>query len=282
MTGTFDPKRPFPYQALIERPGVRWPGAARLAVWVVPNIEHYRIDMGPNAPDIRNYARRDYGNRVGVWRLMETMAKHGVRGSVALNAEVVEHYPRIIEETARLNWELMGHGVTNSQVLRGVTTKEESAIISQTRRAIEDCGQKMRGWLGPGLTETWSTLELLREHGVDYVADWCNDDLPYRMDNGLYSIPYSLELNDMPLFNNPSISIVDFERRIRDTFDTLYREGETNGRVMCIALHPFLIGVPHRINYLDSALSYIASHDAVWFATGSEIIDAYKRSDPET
>lgn len=274
----FDPKHPYPYQAIVDRPPVRWPSGARVAVWVAPNIEHYRIDMGSNAPDIRNHARRDYGNRVGVWRLMEIMAKHGVRGSVALNGEVVEHYPRIIEECARLQWELMGHGMTNSQVLRGVTYDEEKAIISDTRSAIEACGQKMRGWLGPGLTETWHTLELLRENDVDYVADWCNDDLPYMMDNGLCSIPYSLELNDMPLFNNPSISVVDFERRIRDTFDTLYAEGERNGRVMCIALHPFLIGAAHRIKYLDSALAYLASHEGVWFATGSEIVDAYKQS----
>ena len=259
-------------------PDPKWPGGARVAVWVVPNIEHYRIDMGPSTPDVRNHARRDYGNRVGVWRLMETMAKHGVRGSVALNGEVVEHYPRIMEECTRLDWELMGHGMTNSQVLRGITFEEERAIIADTRSAIESCGQKMRGWLGPGLTETWHTLELLREAGVDYVADWCNDDLPYVMNNGLCTAPYSLELNDMPLFNNPSISIVDFERRIRDTFDTLYAEGEKNGRAMCIALHPFLIGAAHRIKYLDSALAYIASHDKVWFATGSEMTDAYKAS----
>jgi peptidoglycan/xylan/chitin deacetylase (PgdA/CDA1 family) len=273
---SFDPKRPFPYQAIVDRPQIRWPGDARIAVWIVPNIEHYRIDMGSGAPDIRNHARRDYGNRVGVWRLIETMAKHGVRGSVALNGEVVEHYPRIIGECARLGWELMGHGMTNSQPLRGVSLEEETTIIADTRTAIESCGQTMRGWLGPGLTETWHTLDLLREHGVAYVADWCNDDLPYVMDNGLHAMPYSLELNDMPLFNNPSISIVDFERRIRDSFDTLYAEGAKNARVMCIALHPYLIGAAHRIKYLDSALAYIASHDGVWFATGAEIVDAYK------
>src|SRR4029453_4911560 len=132
--------------------------------------------------------------------------------------------------------------------------------------------------LGPGLTETFATLDLLREHGVDYVCDWVNDDLPYRMSNGLYSIPYSIELNDMPLFNAPSIDIQDFHRRICETFDVLYEEGETTPRVMGIALHPFLIGVPHRIRYLDKALKYIASHQKVWFATGHEIIKAYKKA----
>ena len=164
-------------------------------------------------------------------------------------------------------------------MLSGMSLEEERICISETRFAIESCGQKMRGWLGPGLTETWNTLDLLCKTNVEYVADWCNDDLPYRMRSGLYSIPYTLELNDMPLFNNPSISIADYEMRIRDAFDVLYSEGEINGRVMCIALHPFLIGAAHRIRYLDRALAYIASHDNVWFATGSEIIDAYRGSE---
>ena len=163
--------------------------------------------------------------------------------------------------------------------LTGLAKDREAAVIAEARSVIEQWGQKMRGWLGPGLSETWHTLDLLREYGVEYVADWINDDLPYRMNNGLYSIPYSIELNDMPLFNMPSIGIDEFYRRICETFDVLYDEGARNARVMAIALHPFLIGAPHRIRTLDRALSYIASHGKVWFATGSEIIDAYRRQD---
>lgn len=266
----------FQYTAIVDRPEFKWPRNARVAVWVVPNIEHFHLEIGACAPDVRNHARRDYGNRVGLWRLMETLTKHGIRGTVALNGDVVHNYPRIMEECAKLNWELMGHGMTNSVMLTGMDRDTEAACISETRAAIEACGQKMRGWLGPGLTETWNTLDLLKDAGVSYVADWCNDDLPYRMNNGLFSIPYTLELNDMPLFNNPSISIADYERRIRDAFDVLFEEGEKNARVMCIALHPFLIGAAHRIKYLDHALSYICSHDGVWLATGSEIIEAYE------
>jgi peptidoglycan/xylan/chitin deacetylase (PgdA/CDA1 family) len=208
------------------------------------------------------------------------LAKHGIRGTVALNAEVGRFYPRIMEECVKLRWELMGHGLTNSVTLNGLTREQESAVIAETRKVIEGFGQSMRGWLGPGLTETWNTLDLLREHGTEYVCDWVNDDLPYRMNNGLYSIPYSIELNDMPLFNNPSISIADFERRIIDAFDVLYAEGERSGRVLGIALHPFLIGTPHRIRYLDRALEHIASHDRVWLATGAEIIAAYRDAVP--
>jgi peptidoglycan/xylan/chitin deacetylase (PgdA/CDA1 family) len=266
----------FPYQAIVDRPRVTWPNGARVAVWVIPNIEHFHIEIGGQAPDIRNHSRRDYGNRVGVWRIMEVLAKHGVRGTVALNGEVGRFYPRIMEEAMRLQWELMGHGLTNSVLLTGLLQEKESAVIADTRAIIEQWGQKMRGWLGPGLSETWHTLDLLRQHGVEYVCDFVNDDLPYRMNNGLYSIPYSIELNDMPLFNMPSIGIDEFYRRICETFDVLYDEGARNGRVMAIALHPFLIGVPHRIRTLDRALGYIASHGNVWFATGSEIIQAYR------
>jgi len=271
-----DPETLFPYKPIIDRPPLKWPNGARIALWVVPNIEHFHLELGHSAPDVRNFARRDYGNRVGVWRLMDTLQKHNIRGTVALNGEVVRYYPRILEKCIELRWELMGHGLTNSSPLTGLSLEEEARVITATREAVESCGQKMRGWLGPGLTETWNTLDLLRQNGVEYVADWCNDDQPYQMNNGLSSIPYSLELNDMPLFNNASISIADFERRIRDTFDVLYAEGESSGRVMCIALHPFLIGVPHRIRYLDAALAHIASHRDVWFATGSEIIDSYR------
>jgi allantoinase len=271
-----DPFSRFPYRAIVDHPPVIWPNGARVAVWVVPNIEHFHLELGPSAPDVRNYSRRDYGNRVGIWRLMDVLEANGVRGTVALNGEVARHYPRIMQECARLNWELMGHGMTNSVVLTGLARETEAAVIADTRKAIEDCGQTMRGWLGPGLTETFATLDLLRENGVEYVCDWVNDDLPYRMNNGLYSIPYSIELNDMPLFNAPSIDIDDFYRRICETIDVLHEEGARNGRVMGIALHPFLIGVPHRIRYLDRALKYIAAHGKVWFATGHEIIEAYR------
>ena len=275
MSEKYNPFDLFAYRAIVDAPRVTWPGDARIAVWVIPNIEHFHMDLFPNAPDVRNYSRRDYGNRVGIWRLMDVLARHHIRGTVALNAEVIAHYPRIIEAAIGLGWEFMGHGLTNSTVLTGMDATTERNTIFATRDAIEGTGQKMRGWLGPGLTETWRTLDLLAEAGASYVADWVNDDLPYRMRNGLHAIPYSIELNDMPLFVNPSISIADFERRMIDAFDVLYDEGEHNGRVLGIALHPFLIGSPHRIRYLDRALAHMASHDGVWFATGAEIIEHY-------
>lgn len=266
----------FPYRAIVDAPTIKWPSDARVAVWVIPNVEHFHVEIGNPAPDVRNHSRRDYGNRVGVWRIMDVLSKHKIRGTVALNGEVGTYYPRIMQAMIDLDWELMGHGLTNSRILSGLDHATEKQVIFDTKKIIEDYGLKMKGWLGPGLTETFNTPDLLKEAGVEYVADWVNDDLPYRFNNGLYSIPYSLELNDMPLFNMPSISIADFKQRICDAFDVLYAEGAQNGRVLGIALHPFLIGSPHRIRYLDEALAYIAGHDKVWFATGSEIIDAYR------
>jgi allantoinase len=273
-----EPSTFYPYRALIDHPKFSWPNGARVAVFVVPNIEHFRIELDANPPDIRNYSRRDYGNRSGIWRLMETLTKHGMKGTVALNSEVARYYPRIMEEAVKLDWEFMGHGITNSIRMTGQTPDAERATIAEVRKVIEAHGQKMRGWLGPGLTETWNTLNFLKEAGVEYTCDWVNDDLPYKFNNGLYSIPYTLELNDIPLFNEPSVTPEHFEQRIRDAFDVLYAEGATMPRVMCIALHPFLIGSPHRIKYLDRALGYIRGHDKAWLAKGSDIIDAYRKA----
>jgi len=270
-----DPHALFPYRAIVDAPKIVWPGGARVAVWIIPNVEHFHLELGAGAPDVRNFSRRDYGNRVGVWRIMDVLAKHEARGTVALNGEVARHYPRIMRAMAELDWELMGHGLTNSTTLAGLNRDAERQVIAETRAIIEGEGRKMKGWLGPGLTETFDTLDLLRENGVEYVADWVNDDLPYRMNNGLHSIPYSIELNDMPLFNNPSISIDDFQRRVCESFDVLYEEGAVNARVLGIALHPFLIGAAHRIRHLDKALAHVGGHDKVWFATGEEIVAAY-------
>lgn len=276
MSDAYDPFSLFPFRAIADAPKITWPNGARVAVWVIPNVEHFHLEIGSPAPDVRNFSRRDYGNRVGLWRLMDVLNKHRIRGTVALNAEIGIYYPRIMQAMIDLDWELMGHGLTNSKIMSGLEIEAERKLILDTRKVIEDWGRKMHGWLGPGLTETFNTPDLLKECGVEYVADWVNDDLPYRFNNGLYSIPYSIEINDMPLFNMPSISIEDFKRRICDSFDVLYAEGATNGRVLGIALHPFLIGAAHRIKYLDEALQYIAGHDKVWFATGDEIIRAYK------
>jgi allantoinase len=277
----------FAYSAIIDRPTWRWPNGARLALWVIPNIEYIRFDgllrsAAPRTvpPDIRSLAPYDYGNRVAIWRIMALLDRFNIRATVALNADVCDAYPPIIREGRRRNWEWMGHGASNVQGLNGLDEATERSVIMQTVSRIEAAtGAHPRGWLGPGLAETARTPDLLKEAGIDYVADWVNDDQPYVMQTThgeLYSVPYSLEINDMPVF--PDHSPVEFLRMIKDQFDTLYAEAADTAKVMAIALHPGKIGVPHRIRYLAEALEYINGHEHIWWATGSEILDAYRQA----
>jgi len=271
----------FPFSAIVDRPPLKWPNDAHVAVWVVPNIEHYDMDVDGRRLDVRNLSHRDYGNRVGIWRLMEALTEYRIRGTVALNSSVCRLYPRIVERSLELGWELMGHGLTNSESHHALDVADETAMISATVAEIRAFqGKPPRGWLGPGLTENVGTLDLLKKAGLEYACDWVNDDQPYRMNNGLYSIPYTIELNDRPLFREPWTTAWDYERMIKASFDVLYREGASIPRVMCIALHPFITGQPNKIDALRSALAYITSSEKVWLATGSEIIDAFKAQQP--
>ncbi|HLG68872.1 MAG TPA: polysaccharide deacetylase family protein [Chloroflexota bacterium] len=275
----------FEYSPIIDRPPLKWPNGARVAMWVIPNVEHFHFDRlyggtATTPPDVIAYAPRDYGNRVGVWRLMDMFDRYKIRATAALNAEICEFEPRIIEEGNKRGWEWMGHNLTNSTLLAGLDEAQERHIISETVRIITSgTGKAPRGWLGSGLAETVRTPDILTEHGIQYVGDWVNDDQPYPMKTAhgpLYAIPYSSEINDLPQYSRRNVTPMEFARMIRDQFDTLYAEGEHSGRVMAICLHPFVSGVPHRVKYLDEALAYIAGHDHVWWATGSEIIEAYK------
>lgn len=265
----------FEYSAIVDRPPLAWPDGKRLAFWVAPNIEHLELIAPDGSSTARDFARLDYGNRVGIWRIMELMDRYGMRGTCPLNSSVTRHYPRIIKACLERNWELMGHGLTNSELMN--QTDDEAGAIKRTVEEIRAAGGSARGWLGPGLHETPRTLDLLKQNGVEYVCDWNNDDQPYRMRNGLHSVPYSLDLNDIRLLTPPIFGPNDWADMIRNEFDTLYAEG---GRVMCIALHPFIIGTPSRIHILREALDYITSHKDIWRTTGSEILDWYKQQRP--
>jgi peptidoglycan/xylan/chitin deacetylase (PgdA/CDA1 family) len=274
---------PFPYSPIPERPRLTWPGGARVALWVIPNVEVFALDERlPGAgkiPDVPMWAIRDYGARVGIWRVMDVLSRHGIRGTAALNSEVCDVYPQIVEEARRLGWEFMGHNESNTRRLNEISADEERGVIHRALARIEKATSKRpSGWLGSGLQETWNTLDYLAEAGCRYVADWVNDDQPYAMDvNGraLVSIPYSYEINDKPAFETLHRTADQFDTMIRRQFDVLYREGSHSGRVMAICLHPYIIGVPHRIGALDAALTYITGHEGVWRATGEEIVDHY-------
>lgn len=285
----------FEFSPIVNRKPLELPNGARVALWVIPNLEHFHFDQPSTSiyegtaglkPDILNYSWRDYGVRVGIWRMIDIMKKHNIKGTAALNSEVCQEYPEIIEAGKQLGWEWMAHGTTNSSLMANLEKEEEHQIIKEVLGTIEkSTGSQPKGWLGPALTETFNTLDLLREEGIEYVADWVNDDQPYAMNvkNGspLYSIPYSIEINDITSFLSFGHTPEQFYQMIVDQFDVLYEEGEANARVMSICLHPFLIGHPFRSKYLDKALAYITSHEDVWIATGSEIIDHFKTAETE-
>lgn len=277
----------YDYSPIITRKPFKLPGQARVAVWVIPNIEYFDIGLPlPSSmvsrqivPDVKNYGVRDYGARIGVWRLMEVLDRHNIKGTVALNSDVCEHYPIIIEEGKKRGWEFMGHGTTNSIHLHGLTETEERQVISRTLDTIaRSSGERPRGWLSPGLSETFHSPDILAEEGVKYLCDWCSDDQPYTMrvrKGSLISIPYTQDINDIQIFIEQHLTPAQFYEVVKDQFDTLYSEGASQARVMAIALHPFIIGAPLRIGWLDKALKYISSHEKVWFATGWEIASWY-------
>jgi len=248
---------PLAYLPITRRPKLTWPGGARVALWVNPNIEFFGLDdvMPGNLnervprehakiPNVRNWAVRDYGNRVGIWRIMEVLTRYGVRASAALNSEVCDHHPEIIEEAGRLGWELVGHNQTNALRLTEMDGSQERDAVRATIDHIEMAsGKRPVGWLGAGLAETWDTLDYLAEAGIRYVCDWVNDDQPYLFEIGnppLVSLPYSVQTNDVPAYFEMKVSVPEFEAMLRRQFDTLYREGETIPRVMAIAVHPFV------------------------------------------
>lgn len=283
----------FPYSPIVDRKPLRWPKGARVAVWVIPNIEHFLFDRPSTSltqvttslvPDVLNYSWRDYGVRVGIWRMMEIMERHGVRATVALNSDVCDRYSRILEEGNRLRWEWMGHGTNNSTLINKQSEEEERALIAHVVSTIAKAtGARPRGWLSPALSESHRTLDILAENKIEYVANWVNDEQPYpmRVKSGtMLSMPYSLEINDIPALLDHHQSGETFGRMICDQFDGLYEDGATSGRVMAISLHPFLIGHPHRSKYFAQALAHITSRQEVWLATGGEIADWYKANYP--
>ena len=277
----------FDYSPIIDRPRLSWPNGARVAVWVIPNIEHFLFDRPstrltnlPVNPDVLNYSWRDYGVRVGIWRMMEVMERYGVKGTVALNSDVCARYPRIIEEGKKLGWEWMGHGNNNSTLFAGQSEAEERALIKEIVTTIsKSVGEAPRGWLSPALSETMRTLDILADNGVEYVGNWVNDDQPYPMrvkKGSMIAMPYSVEINDIPALLDLHQSPETFGQMICDQFDVLYEDGAQTGRVMSICLHPFLVGYPHRSKYFAKALHHITSRQEVWLTTGGAIVDWYK------
>jgi peptidoglycan/xylan/chitin deacetylase (PgdA/CDA1 family) len=202
-----------------------------------------------------------------------------MRASVLLNSDVCQRYPQIIDEGKKRSWVWLAHGKNNSIFEAGMTLDEERQYLTSVVETITAATrQRPRGWLGPALTETFNTPELLSELGLTYLLDWCSDDQPFPLNvktGRMISVPYSIEMNDVSLFVGRTLKPADFVQMVMDQFDVLYEEGAQSGRAMCLALHPFIINQPFRHKYLDKALAYIAGHDRVWLTTSDEIADWY-------
>ncbi len=278
-----------PYSAIIDRPPLKLPDGARMAVWTIVNVEQWDCTaampravlpppMGqPLLPDLPNWSWHEYGMRVGFWRIYESLKRLGVTPTMAVNGVVCESYPRIAEAALEAGWEFMGHGFVQSPMHK---LDDQRAAVRQTMEAIRTFTGKMpRGWESPGLTETEDTLDVLAGEGIEYVADWVLDDQPFSIatkNGSVVSIPYSVETNDIPIFalqNQPSDAML---RRTVDQFEQLYRESETVTRVMAISMHPYLTGAPHRIKYLEKIYEHIQARSDVLMWSGEQILDWYQ------
>lgn len=276
----------YDYSPIVSRPKLEWPNAARIAFYVGLNIEYFVVGKPATSiagvtaalvPDPLNYGWRDYGVRVGIWRMMDALDKYGMRASVLLNADVCSHYPQIIEAGRKRNWAWLAHGKNNSIFQTGMDAEKEREYLKEVVHTIATAtGQKVQGWLGPALTETFETPRLLRELGLTYVLDWCADDQPFALNvPGMMSVPYSIEINDLSMCIGKSQSGEAFAQMIIDQFDQLYKDSANSGRVMALCLHPFVSNQPYRQKYLERALEYIARHDGVWLTTSDDIAAHY-------
>jgi allantoinase len=273
----------YPYSPITERRPFVWPGGRRLAVYFGLNLEWFAFGEGLGAelapggpqPDVLNYSWRDYGNRVGVFRLAELFGELALPVSLLVNAQMVEHAPQALSAFAKA--EIVGHGRTNSERQGMLSEAEERALIAETTGVLDrHCGQRPRGWLSPWISQSPCTPDLLQEAGYTYLLDWCHDDQPVWMKTRagrILSVPYPQELNDIPQIVARKREGAEFAEMIIDTFEVMRRESDRRPLVMGIALHSYIVGWPHRFKHLARALRHLASKadDRVWLTTSGAI-----------
>jgi allantoinase len=277
------------YSPISQRKKLALPGGARLALWVIVNVEEWDINEtmprtvltppagGSPMPDIPNWAWHEYGNRVGFWRMLEVFDELKVPAVLAINGSAIARYGAIVEAAKERNWEFIGHGFSQKNMQK---VADEAADIARTSAAIREAtGKNPRGWLGPGLTETWDTPDLLAEAGYDYVCDWVLDDQPVRLKTrggrSIVNLPYTQECNDVAMMLIQHHKASEYQDRAIDQFEQLYRDARDSARVMALVVHPYIMGAPHRLKYFRNALAHICAHDGVLCWTGEQILDWY-------
>lgn len=285
----------YEWSILPRRNKMTWPGGARIALCVVPALEWFPLDMKgrpfkpPGAmvtpyPDLRHYTLRDYGNRVGIYRVMKVLDGLGIRASAAVNAAVAARHPSLLHACVERGWEIVASGLDMDHLHhQGIARDAEQKLIGDALAILRRVsGQNVRGWLSPARSESFVTLDLIAAAGIEYVCDWVNDDMPYAMRSAagtLYSVPLSSEIDDYTILIQNHHSEDEFVQQVCDQFDALYREAaEQGGRMITLSLHPWIIGQPYRIGSLEAALTAILRNKDVWVATLSEALDAFVAS----
>jgi len=276
------------YLPIIARKPLRLADNARLAVWVIVNVEEWDIHQpmprtvltppagGTPTPDIPNWAWHEYGNRVGFWRLLDVLDRFGIKATLAINGACIESYAPIAEAARARGWEFIGHGYTQKNMQK---VDDERQAIRDTADAIARyTGKPPRGWLGPGLTETWDTPDILAEEGYEYVCDWVLDDQPVVLktrSGTIVNIPYTQECNDVAMMLIQHHPAREYYERAIDQFAQLYEDARDSARVMALVVHPYIMGVPHRVRHFRRIFEEIHGRDGVVFRTGEEILDGY-------
>ena len=283
----------YEYVPIVGRPDYRWPGEKRLAVYIALNLEHFAFGEGLGAelapggppPDVLNYAWRDYGNRVGAWRMLELFDALKLPVSVLVNSEIYGYCPQLMDAFRARGDEVVGHGRTNAERQGVLDEAAERALIVEATTIIERHeGKRPQGWLGPWISESRITPDLLQEAGYSYVLDWCADDQPIWMKTRagrILAVPYPQEINDIPAIVARKVEGDVFADMIVDGFEEMLLQSEHQPLVFGIALHAYIVGQPHRLRHLRRALSHIASRrDDIWL-THAGAIAAHALAQPE-
>jgi peptidoglycan/xylan/chitin deacetylase (PgdA/CDA1 family) len=274
----------YDYVPIHQRPVYDWPEGKRLAVFLCNNIEFFafRAGLGSDSTGAssdqnqRNYAWRDYGNRVGIWSYFDLLDEFGLPGAHNVNSAVLEDCPAIVERMNARGDEYVGHGRTNSERQDVLWEEDEARLIAECTEVVTRLsGRPPTGWLGPYLAQTGVTLDLLKEAGYRYCMDWALDDQPIWMmtrSGPILSVPYPIELNDSPSLVFRRHTGRMFEEMLIDQFDEMLEQSRKYPLVYSVALHPFIVGQPFRLRALRRALRHIMEHrDALWITTPGEI-----------
>ena len=277
------------YSPIRGRTPLKLPNGARMVVWSIVNVEEWDIDRpmprtvltppagGSPKPDIPNWAWHEYGNRVGFWRMLELLDALKIRAVLAINGTALGTYEPISRAALERGWEFMGHGYTQRNMQAVENEREDIRRTTEAIRAFT--GRAPRGWLGPGLTETWDTPDLLAEQGYEYVCDWVLDDQPLWLQTKgrpLVSVPYTQECNDVAMMLIQHHKASEYADRAIDQFDQLYADSKDSARIMALVVHPYIMGAPHRLKYYRMALEHILKKRDVLFWTGEQILDWFR------